>query len=222
METSSNKPLRRRYRRSRLSAIAVAMASVLFISAPTAASAALATNFGAGTLEGTLNFRPAVPPLNTPCQLVTFTFRMKAVAVLGTSTGNQFAGVIGLVVVPLHPLFSGGMDITGSGFSRCENATVGGGTITVNAFSARNLVTQNTVLCTAMTGGYVRTGTDVNAEVGATGLGQGCKVNSQGTGTIGHTAVALHAELTPTAPGAGVTVGVSLAVLVGTFVVVPA
>lgn len=198
-----------------ISTVTVAVAAMTFAAVPANALPA-STNFGGGAIEGDVTFTsPGVPPVNTPCQPVSFSLTVRAVAVVSNSAGAEFAGVIGSI--PLRPLL--GSDISGSGSSTCENASVGGGTLNIAAFRARNPVTLALFLCTAMTGTYVRTLTDVTAVIGTTTLGGGCAITRQPTGRV---AFVIRAEFAPEAVGAGLTTGITSARFAGTFTVVPA
>lgn len=170
-------------------------------------------NFGGGTLVGTASFSGnGVPPVNTPCQPISFSLQLKAALTLANASGQEFVGT-----VPEDPT-SGFLG--GSGSSNCENTTVGGGTLAINGFSVTQ-ATGGTLTCTGFSGTYVRTATDLSAVLGSGPLStDGCKITGSPTGKV---AIIVRAEVVPTpGTGNGVSTGVTAATFSGTFTVVPA
>lgn len=171
-----------------------------------APASAAPANAGGGTLVGDVTFTgKRVPPLNTPCVDVSFTFEVQATITLANSAQAQ-----GVWTLPNSLTAS---KLTGSGASDCENATVGGGDLTVNAITATNQVTTGTLSCSSLNGAYTRTGTDLKAV-----LGGDCAINTHAAGRV---AIHVRAEVVPTASN-GITTGVSQASFTGTFMVIPA
>lgn len=180
-----------------------------------------APNMGGGTLAGTINFAaPGIPPINTPCAEVDFSFSLEGSAAIVNGEGIFFAGAIGNPadgdpqVFPSPP-------VTGTGHSDCENTSVGGGTLSIDEIDAENPFTgPGRIKCTAppgktsISGVYVRTLGDVSAVVSAQ-----CQINTSPPDRV---AFIIRGQVTPTTPGQGVTTSVVNASFVGGFVVVPA
>lgn len=183
----------------------VALVGIVWLPQPATAE----TNLGGGVLTGDVSFSNAVPAVNTPCQQTNFTFNISGVAAVSTKSGTAWAGPILAAEDD-----SNNTGITGSGGSACENATAGGGSLTVNPFRARNPVNTQDFSCTQLTGQYVRTLTDVTIVV----AGQ-CTIVGAASGKV---AFIVRGEFFPTNEGGGLRAPVSAAAFVGSFQLVPA
>jgi hypothetical protein len=193
---------------TRLVVLTCAIAGTVAIPHPAAA----VTDIGGGALRGTVVFSNPVPPINTPCRPTDFTFDMSGVISITASSVNTFTGVVEKNFANTTTAQNSG--IHGTGHSNCENASAGGGTITVDAITATNpLVQVNKFDCDPMVGNYVRTFTDVTVIV----AGQ-CRVVGA---AVGHVSFVVRGEFLPTQPGAGITTPVGEATFGAGFAIVP-
>jgi hypothetical protein len=171
-------------------------------------------NIGGGTLRGTVTYggSQGLPPVNSPCRDVAFTFSAFAVIAIENLAQSDWIGTIGDA--------QAGTGISGSGSSACDSATVGGGIFNVNAIDVVHPRTSGRLICQGLTGGpltgsYTRTLTDLTAVVGGK-----CSINAYETDNV---AIVIRAELVPTGEvGDGVTAGITSAALAAVFTVVPA
>jgi len=196
----------------------VAMVGLLVATGSNWPGQAAEPSVGGGTLTGRVTFGTngtlPVPPVNTPCRQVGFTFDAFATIAIRNLGGSFFVGTAGNA--------QAGTGLTGSGTSECENFTVGGGRLALDAISVTNPQTTGTLVChglqgagTPLLGSYTRTLTDLTAVVG----GQ-CGINH---GLTGNVAIVIRAQLVPDDKvGDGVTAGVASARMAAAFTVVPA
>lgn len=159
-------------------------------------------NVGAGAVSGSVTIGGAGIPLgDEPCEATTFTF----------DPGSTATGVVFNTVITGH---AGGITLTGSGGSACENAlTATGTTMTLTADGTGP--TGSRVTCPSLTGAFLRVAAAVQVNL----VGQ-CTVNnfSPPTGAVRFTAAV---TFVPT-QGDGVETRIKKGSFAGTFSVVPA
>lgn len=163
-------------------------------------------NLGGGELIGRVAFDPpGLPPVNTPCRTVRFSFTADANVAFLNAAGAFWVGSLDSTTTRL----------TGTGSSHCENATVGGGELTINAIDVLHPTTTGALTCSPMRGAYTRTASELTAV-----LGGACTISGQETGRV---AIVLRGYLLP-APGTGngVTTTITSFDFRAAFTVVPA
>ena len=170
--------------------VVIVMALAVALTGP--ASAAASSNVGAGTLTGSVSFAaPGVPPAGTPpaggtCAPVSFTL-----------SGTSDAVVYNTVIMG----HAGTVSISGTGSSTCEATAGGSGTLVLHDVRGTG-TTGSQIDCanptvspaTTLTGGYARTGTDIEAVVGGT-----CKINGYAAAVL----VTFHGTFVPSTPTVG-------------------
>ena len=176
----------------------VALAAGIAATSPPPAQAG--TNLGGGAVSGSVTLAgTGIPTESELCEPTTFTF----------DPGSTGTGVVFNTVITGH---AGGITLTGSGGSACENATTATGTtMTLRAEGVGP--TGSRVTCPTLTGAFIRVGPVV--EVNLVGS---CTVNNFGTGTVRFLAAA---TFVPT-EGDGVQTRIKKGAFAGTFAIVPA
>jgi len=113
------------------------------------------TNAGGGALEGGVTFTSGgVPLVSTACQADTWTFSATTVAVVIDIANDEFVGTL---------------NVFGGGSSTCSVGGAETGSLTITASNSTGIGHFN---CLSLTGGYVRVGTHVHADLFGT-----CSVN---------------------------------------------
>lgn len=192
----------------RRAARASMLVAVLALLSPQPADAdGPAPNAGGGAFSGRVAFDgPGAPPVNTPCRPASFRFTATAVVTLANAGGAQSTWLLDSTFGPL---------LTATGSSACENASVGGGVLTVDPIRATNPLLPASLSCSAVTGAYTRTGTDLTAV-----LSGDCAIDMHSAGRV---SFYVRAEVTPASgTGNGTTTYITAADVKGGFIVVPA
>jgi hypothetical protein len=138
-----------RARTRRVIGTAATLAATVALALPTAAGATL---LGGGEVVLTAQFSPGIQPLPAGCQAQSLTLNGNSQAAAFSVNGASLPGYVG-------PL-----DIGGAGSTQCADLSHESGTVTLAVTGASGL-TQNSVSCPAMSGGYVRVGPAVIASL---------------------------------------------------------
>lgn len=184
-------------RRGILAVVAVA-AAVSLVGPPDVEAG---TNLGGGVVSGAVTIAGTGIPLGSePCETTSFTFDTP------TSTAT---GVVFNTVITGH---AGGIKLSGSGGSGCENALTS--TLTTMTLTADGTgPTGSRVTCATLTGNFIRVLTAVEVNI----VGN-CKVNNFGTGVVRFLATV---AFTPT-QGDGVNTRITKGNFAGNFEIIPA
>lgn len=194
----------------------VICAALLAVAVIGPATATASQNVGSGAVTGSLAFAsPGVPPAGQPCTATSFTLS-------GMSTNFVYNTVI--------MGYLGNVNISGAGGSACEGTSGGSGSLTLTDVRGTG-TTGSRIECanptlsppTKLTGGYTRTGTDVEAVVGGT-----CTINGYSAPVL----FSFHGAFEPSGFGVGGTppsltapglnAPITQAMFQGAFVVEPA